>query len=289
VKNSPECRKNSATENQLENINYSNYSLEELYDVERNIDAQTYPAKYRQILEQISIKKTEAMSIDSTADNIDDYSSYRQDPVAKHTSWTPLISGGSNFATHKLDKTSRSQIRIKPSLALYLFTLVFSGISVVAFLNMDNALVDNGEWPTNLDQYMQTFIPMVFIGASFYLLYKLTEKIVFDKRAGIYWKGHKRPSRLAKIASVKNSIRLDQIHAIQLITELVDGNDSNYYSFELNLVLKNGDRMGVVDHGNQDRIRDNAVTLSKFLNVPIWEREERSERNSFFSIFGMKI
>ncbi len=136
---------------------------------------------------------------------------------------------------------------------------------------------------------MQTFIPLVFVGASLYLLYKLFEKIVFDKRKGIFWKGYKQPSRLEKSESVSNSIRLDQIYAIQLITEFIDDSDSNFYSYELNLILENGERLGVIDHGNQDRIRDNAFTLGKFLAVPVWEHEEQSERSSFLSFFGLKL
>jgi len=165
-------------------IDYSKYSLEELYDVERNIDAQAHTSKYRQILKQISIKKSELNFIKSTSADLTSYSSYMEDPIAQKISWTPLVRGGSNFATHVLDDFSRSQIRVKPSLGLYLFTLLFSGFSFIFIFKAENGLIDKGEWPTDLDQYMQTFVPFIFVGASFYLLYKLSENTVFDKKRG---------------------------------------------------------------------------------------------------------
>ncbi len=126
-------------------IDYSQYSLEDLYDVERNIDATAHPAKYRQVLEQISIKRTEATSAEYTPNELTGYSSFMQDSIALKTSWEPLVNGGSNFATHVLDDSSHSKVRIKPSIGLYLFTLFFGGTSFTAFSKMDNVLIDKGE------------------------------------------------------------------------------------------------------------------------------------------------
>ncbi len=49
------------------------------------------------------------------------------------------------------------------------------------------------------------------------------------------------------------------------------GNKSSYYSYELNLVLDDGSRINVVDHGNLDRLRGDAQTLSRFLDKPVWD------------------
>jgi hypothetical protein len=42
-------------------------------------------------------------------------------------------------------------------------------------------------------------------------------------------------------------------------------------SYELNLVLKDGRRINVVDHGGADKIRTDAATLADFLGVPVWK------------------
>ena len=65
--------------------------------------------------------------------------------------------------------------------------------------------------------------------------------------------------------------KLDSIHALQLISEYCRGNKSSYYSYELNLVMEDGSRMNVVDHGNQAKLREDAQTLSTFLDKPAWD------------------
>ena len=64
---------------------------------------------------------------------------------------------------------------------------------------------------------------------------------------------------------------LSAIHALQLVSEHVRGNKSSYWSYELNLVLGDGSRINVVDHGNLDQLRADAQTLAGFLNKPVWD------------------
>ncbi len=54
-------------------------------------------------------------------------------------------------------------------------------------------------------------------------------------------------------------------------TSRVSGNKSSYYSYELNLVLNDGSRINVVDHGNLKRLRSDTQTLSQFLGKPVWD------------------
>ena len=39
----------------------------------------------------------------------------------------------------------------------------------------------------------------------------------------------------------------------------------------MNLVLHDGRRYNVVDHGDQAKIRADAQALAAFLNVPVWD------------------
>ena len=70
---------------------------------------------------------------------------------------------------------------------------------------------------------------------------------------------------------LKAFTKLDDIHAIQLISEYISGKKSSYYSYELNLVLKDASRINVIDHGNDSTISSNAKVLSRFLDVPVWD------------------
>jgi hypothetical protein len=95
--------------------------------------------------------------------------------------------------------------------------------------------------------------------------------IVFDKRKGSYWKGRTSPYDVRHTSELKDHAPLDRIHALQLISEHVRGNKSSYYSYELNLVLDDGARLNVVDHGSRERVQADARTLSEFLDKPIWD------------------
>ena len=61
------------------------------------------------------------------------------------------------------------------------------------------------------------------------------------------------------------------VRALQLLPELVRGDKSSYYSYELNLVLSDGTRRNVVDHGSLAKLREDAAQLSARLNLPIWD------------------
>ena len=64
---------------------------------------------------------------------------------------------------------------------------------------------------------------------------------------------------------------LDQVCAIQLIREYVRNRDSQYYSYELNLVCADGKRINIVDHNSLRTIRKDAVVLADYLSIPVWD------------------
>ena len=63
-----------------------------------------------------------------------------------------------------------------------------------------------------------------------------------------------------------------EVHSIQLLDEEVRRtSESMFWSYELNLVLRNGNRINLIDHGNQREIRWDAGDLSRIIDVPIWD------------------
>jgi hypothetical protein len=50
----------------------------------------------------------------------------------------------------------------------------------------------------------------------------------------------------------------------------VGGGVDSFYSYEVNLVLKEGKRLSVVDHPTSFLAKEDAQTLSTFLGVDIW-------------------
>lgn len=166
------------------------------------------------------------------------------DPQAKQTEWTPLKPGGANFTTHALHEHERG-VEYRKNAKLMLFGAVFGvvglGVTVAAPAT---------EWLMLL-----LGLPFLAVGAA--AMWPTT--VLFD-----------RGSRSVTLRG--RTIPFSQIAAVQLLTERVDGGDSaDYDSHELNLVLTDGTRLNVVDHGGRKVLRDDLVRLREVIGCKAWD------------------
>lgn len=183
---------------------------------------------------------------------------------------TPLNAGGASFKTHVLLERSSSKFAYRPTVFAILFCLLFIvvglGLSLYQFypffLN-ENFEISNINWSFLIGGFVFS------IGGSFFLYYFSIPK-VFDKQLGVYYKGYNSKDHRVKKQKEDKYIPLKSIVAFQIIGEYVTSSDSTYKSFELNLVLSDGTRRNVIDHGNLKSVVKDAEVLSKFLNIPIW-------------------
>ncbi len=196
------------------------------------------------------------------------------DSVAMETEWTPAKYHGTSYRTHKLVAVSSDRFEFRGSIEakLLYISIMVAGIGMPIVYNYVGLFVlENAA-----DVYIvgSFFAGLMLTGFGGVVLYLHTAPIVFDKRNGYFWKGRKSPDHFFDKSALKSFAPLEQIYAIQLISEYChsgDRNSSSYYSYELNLVLKDGKRINVIDHRNLNAVRKNACTLSEFLKVPIWD------------------
>lgn len=190
-----------------------------------------------------------------------------EDPLARQTDWTLAKGGGVNFQTHKLTEVDSNRLEFRATAGTTLFSLIFLligvGMLIVLSLNFFN--------PQKTNTQMLGLVGLILAIIGGYLLYSGTAPIVFDKQRGFFWKGWKAPDQTPNVETLKDAVRLDEIHALQLISEYCRGDKNSYYSYELNLVLKDGRRINVIDHGNRNKLREDAATLSTFLGKPVWD------------------
>ena len=189
------------------------------------------------------------------------------DPVAMKTAWTPAKGGGANFKTHVLVETGPQRLEFRASAGARLFYGVFllAGLAVMASVL---ARPSRG-----LDLYAPLGFGFLFAVLGGVLLYYGARPAVFDLRKGLYWKGRRGPERGFRIRSLpEGAVELREVHALQLIAEWIpgDSDSSPYHSYELNLVLTDGRRINVVDHGNREVLLKDAETLSRLLGKPVW-------------------
>ena len=85
------------------------------------------------------------------------------------------------------------------------------------------------------------------------------------------WKGKKAPKLSGNQQQSSDLIYVNDVHTFQIISERVRSKNGSYLSYELNLVLKDGNRVNIVDHGKQSQILIDADTLSHLLAKPVWD------------------
>ena len=172
-----------------------------------------------------------------------------EDELAFKISWDPLVGGGTNFCTHRLQKTSglmNNSIEFKPTFIAYLVSISFAVIGLIAILSSGSS--GSG-----------ALIALAPLGFGLWSLRDLVkQKSSFSSSSRVFCKNTK-------------SCGFDNICAIQLLREYVSGNKNSYYSYELNLVCINGERINIVDHGALHAIREDASILADYLSVPVWD------------------
>ena len=192
------------------------------------------------------------------------------DPVANLTAWTPAKSGGTNFRTHKLVAVDSGRLEFRASSGAffsYLIPLVI-GLGMLIYVFVVSFRAFSMEF--NSDNIFLIVLGLILsvIGAG--MLRSGTNPIVFDKISRLFWKGRVAPDQVFDRGRIKQYAEFDRIHAIQLLSEYCRGNKTSYHSYELNLVLENGERINVVDHGNKNKLVEDAQTLATFLEKPLW-------------------
>ena len=211
------------------------------------------------------------------------------DPIAMQTEWVPVKRGGANFKTHKLAIINSTRMEFKASLGTMLFFLFFlmfgGGIFLHFFVSIFRSF--------HAGIIVPILVSLIFVIVGGGIFYSSIIPIVFDKQIGYFWKGWKSPGTVFDTIKIEsggntlwgqkmmdnlfnkktseNVVELNKIHALQIISEYCRGNKSSYYSYELNIVLEDGKRINVIDHGNLNALRQDAATLSEFLSKPVWD------------------
>ncbi len=175
--------------------------------------------------------------------------SYFDDTIAMKTKWSPLKAGGASFGTHKLVEIDSTRLEMKKSLGSFLFGGVFFLVGLGALVGA----AANPVWPAFA--WAGTF-GVVFTGVGAWVAWPTT--LVFD-------------ATTRQIGLRKGAIAFSTVHAIQVIKEYVRGDKQSYWSYEINLVLKDGERLNIVDHGNLDGIRSDAKKISQLMGCKLWD------------------
>ncbi len=198
------------------------------------------------------------------------------DPVAMKTEWTPAKGGGTNICTRKLFDDDSGRVEFRPTRGALFFYLLFLLIGMGMLIGFAIYIILS--WPAvdGLAVLIPAVLGGVFTTAGGLMYYFGTQPIVFDINHNYFWKSRKSPRQVFDINQSKGHIKIEMIHALQIISEYCSGDKSSFYSYELNLVLKDGSRVNVVDHGNLRQLRSDTAQLSQFIDKPVWDAVDKS-------------
>lgn len=193
------------------------------------------------------------------------------DPLALRIEWSPMVSGGTNFRTHALHGISEHRMELRPTFGAWTFGGMFLAIGAGTIY----AAIHFGFQGSGFDS-----LPLVLLlfgipfgAVGIWALKRMTVRRTFDSREGFWWTGSVPPSEDPSMVRLGKASPLADIHAVQLVTELLSrSKGGSYESTEINLVLRDGSRRHLVDHGG-DSIADDAERLARFLGVPLWSQK----------------
>ncbi len=195
------------------------------------------------------------------------------DPLAEKTDWFPLKPGGTNFTTHRLIREGdRLEFKIAPGARVFSLIFLLSGLGLVAGFLVP--MFSRRPFAFR-EQDIGGLVGLVFAVVGWFLHRHFNRPVVFDRRSGYFWKGKIPPGQRVSREAPKDSCLLKEIHALQVIAERVRGDKSSYWSYELNLVLKDARRLNVIDHGSIEVIRSDAAAAAEFLQVPLWDASQK--------------
>lgn len=193
------------------------------------------------------------------------------DPVAEATEWTPAKGGGTNVKTHRLKEVHSGRLEFRAAAGAILFYSIFLLVGLGISIGFLAGPLSQQDSSLDASALLPVGIGILFAGIGGSMLYFGTAPIVFDTGKGWYWKGRKSPDHVMDKRTLKHFCELKDVHAIQLVSEYCRGNKTSYYSYELNLVLEDGRRINVIDHGSVEKIRADAAVLSAFIGKPVWD------------------
>ncbi len=164
---------------------------------------------------------------------------------------TPAKGGGSNvkFWNAKTDRTG--DITFRPAAGLYILLAIPALFAVIFFL----AGFSDRE-----------IIPMLF---------SLIPAVIFVIILRIVLVPPKIDFREQTIFLRKKNIPMDDIQVIQFLPEYIVSRSKNgtsrYYSYEINLILKDNSRVNLIDQGgNREKNLELAQYIASAIQVPLW-------------------
>ena len=184
------------------------------------------------------------------------------DRLTYDVDWTPVGKGGANFCDQRLRALGPGRVVRRATFGALVFGMVFAvvGACAAVFGVAIGAGWGQGEGSRAEIVLILLVFALAFGGAGILVLRAMTRPMEFDKAAGVFR------------APGANDVELSRIRALQVLAKRVSSRNSSYTSYELNLVLDDGKRTTVLNHGARAALLEDAELLSQTLGLSVLQR-----------------
>ena len=190
-----------------------------------------------------------------------------EDALLEKASWEPIRATAFREHDVRLVKARPGRIEFQTALTLRfkLFGLVLAGLAGLIFFG----LMSDDE----PGEIFPLLICSLLALAGLVFSYAFSQPVAFDRQANSFTEPKTAMVGKWLRARCAASCALDEIHALQILNRVVEHEESEDYStYELNLILHNGERLPVTSSGRLFILRREAEELGRFLNVAVWDK-----------------
>lgn len=189
-----------------------------------------------------------------------------KDEIAKKVSWEFLSEEGLSIKTHRvMNYRNRNTVEVEYIDGVTnILDLLCLGCSIFLIGILFWSMI--GE---SLETARETFYYLLIILVSTFLyifsIFHRNKNKVFDKEYEVFYEGY---PKLEKLKKKRKGILFKEMYAIQIIPKVIEGS----YNYEINLVLKNADRINLLTNiSKQDTLYDMRI-FSTSLKLSIWDQ-----------------
>ena len=194
------------------------------------------------------------------------------DKVVSLTKWSPLSHGGQSFKSHKLVQVDDDHIEFRMSLQS---AMVYMYITLLGLFTMVLSVFGNIMGFSGSGSPLIFFaVGLLFSAVGLFLYYKAKTKVSISRTYPAIYNGDIDPAQAINPNTIDGFKPLHKLHSIQVLQKYIESTikdtNNSYFSYEINLIMNDGTRINVVDHGNRKAIIKQSNKLAEFLDVPLW-------------------
>lgn len=188
-----------------------------------------------------------------------DFGDFTSDAIGQGISWEPVANSGSNFMSEHLKETRYGfKISSSPYMKFMAWAFFLVGLNYLGW-----SIVEHYEFSTTSLGFMELG-KMFFTSGGVFMLVGGFLIVTFGSKAHIH-----RNRRLLIVDGIK--LNFSELYALQVLEKFVQGNKSgSYYSYEVNLVTREGQRHNLLNHGDKMFILSDMVKIAQALKLPVW-------------------